>query len=330
MARIEDTAADAMQAFNDTRTIALFVEALLRGRRQRNKATTGRARLSRRWSRTVGIVPGTGTANAAAGNGTAVAAGTATAAASASAGASSTAPAIAEEEEDGADAEAQAETEAAAESTAPAAVEVPRQRKVAFGGHVAVFDHFRVAAADTTVAFDGAPIGLGALCDAQGVAVATGAAAEYFPPPPIFTAPFDTFVAGIKQFDAEQKALDDVAQADAGSSEEFEPFQFHADGKLDAAKRRQLLLECATPVPEASVQDAEQQNSRNIAERDATKRSETGKRVIAGQSPEEVERWEIEVEQPKWEAEKQARLERQAAREAKIREASMAAPAADA
>ena len=110
----------------------------------------------------------------------------------------------------------------------------------------------------------------------------TGAMADYSSPPPTFTAPFETFVAGIEKFDTEQKALDDAAQADAGSSEEFEPFQYHADGKLDAAKRRQLLLDCAPPVAEVSIQDAEQQNSQNIAERDATKRSETGKRVIAG------------------------------------------------
>ena len=274
----------------------------------------------------MGVIPGTGTTNAAAGNGAAAATATDMGAASASAGASGNAPVIEEEDERGSDAEIKTQ----AEATTQAAIAAPSQRKVSFGGHVAVYDHFRVVAADTTVAFDGAPIGIGALCDAQGIAVTNGAVADSSPPRPTFTAPFETFVAGIEKFDTEQKALDDAAQADMGSGEEFEPFQFHTDGKLDAAKRRQLLRDCTPPVPEASIQDAEQKNSQNIAERDATKRSETGKRVIAGQLPEEVERWEIEVEQPKWEAEKQARLERQAAREAKIREASMAASAADA
>ena len=160
----------------------------------------------------------------------------------------------------------------------------------------------RIVAPGVTVCEEGAPIGLG-----------HGLAAD--------PAPFPVDGEDLDVVEARRGALEAEAEAAAraeaeAEGEEYEPFSFHRDGKLDAAYRAHVLEEHGVAADE--VAEAEALNKRAAAERAQTTRSESGKKVIAGEDSDEVEAWERQVEQKQLEAEAAQQRHREAKRQERL------------
>lgn len=89
------------------------------------------------------------------------------------------------------------------------------------------------------------------------------------------------------------------------SSDEEERFRYHADGQVPSEERKRLLMEHGASLDEVATRLAELEKVRENRRRTAL--SLTGKKVMDGEDPDEVQRWEEEA--LKKEAEERAERE---------------------
>eukprot|EP00947_MAST-08B_sp_MAST-8B-sp1_P005768 g5768.t1 len=80
---------------------------------------------------------------------------------------------------------------------------------------------------------------------------------------------------------------------DSDSDWEYESWKYHQDGQLDARSRAQMYL--GLGVSPSEIEKIQQEFKMLRALRLRTARSLTGKKVIAGEDPDEVEKWEVEM-----------------------------------
>jgi hypothetical protein len=158
-------------------------------------------------------------------------------------------------------------------SSAPAS---SKKNGVSFG-KISVHEHGRRVGGCQTVPSDGPPLGIG--WERVGVVESD----------------FDTWDRK-RQEDTRRLMKDrDEARARSPSQAEYEAFKYHMDGKLSAETREQLLVDGGGGGGgDGELQEATEEMARIRANRKQTARNVAGKKVLAGEDPEEVQKWEEE------------------------------------